>query len=95
MLGYDFLCLVFVFLSKHLWGSGILVGVHVWLASPARGQALNFFLFISSFIFPQYFSAHLNWGSQAEGVGAPLEGGNRKGNGGGGDSRGELEKKKI
>ena len=83
-----------VFFIKYLWGSGILVGVHVWLASPARGQALNF-LFISILTFFRIFSPHLNWGSQAEGVGAPLEGGNRKGNGGGGDSLGELKKGKL
>ena len=38
---------VVVFL--HLWWSGILVGVHVWLARPPRGQALCF----KSLIFTQ------------------------------------------
>ena len=41
------------------------------------------------------FLSHLNWGSEAEGVGAPLKGGDRKGNGGGGRGTWGTEKKEI
>ena len=42
---------------------------------------------MSSWSWSMWWSGHLNGRSEAEGVGAPLKGGNRKGNGGGGEPR--------
>ena len=37
-------------LFLHLWWSGVLVGVHVWLARPPRGQALRFKVFARNIV---------------------------------------------